>query len=74
MNSESIKNLRDFIVKMGLKGTQTFSTRNIAGDSMTTIYDSDGITVDFCQQYNYLEVFGLTDEQYQSLSDILDIW
>ena len=40
---------------------------------MTTIYNSDGITVDFCHFYNYLEGFGLTDEQYQSLSDILDI-
>lgn len=73
MNNEAIKKLRDFIVNSGYKGMQTFNTRNIVGDSMTTIYDSDGITVDFCYHYGYLEIFGLTDEQYKSLSDILDI-
>ena len=74
MNNEAIKKLRDFIVNGGYKGTQTFNTRNIVGDSMTTIYDSDGITVDFCYSYDYLEIFGLTGEQYKSLSDILNIY
>ncbi len=73
INNETIKKLRDFIVNGGYKGMQTFDTRNIAGDSMTTIYDEDGITVDFCCYYDYLEIFGLTYEQYKSLSDILDI-
>lgn len=73
MNNEAIKKLRDFIVNAGYKGKQTFDCRGIAGDSMTTIYNSDGITVDFCYYYDYLEIFGLTDEQYKSLSDILDI-
>lgn len=73
MNNEAIKKLRDFIVNAGYKGMHTFDTRNIAGDSMTTIYDEDGITVDFCYSYDYLEIFGLTNEQYKSLSDILDI-
>ena len=73
MNNEAIKKLRNFIVNGGYKGKQTFDCRGIAGDSMTTIYNSDGITVDFCHYYDYLEIFGLTDEQYESLSDILDI-
>ena len=73
MNNKAIKKLRDFIVNGGYRGMQAFNTRNIIGDSMTTIYDSDGITVDFCYHYSYLEIFGLTDEQYKSLSDILNI-
>ena len=73
MNNEAIKDLRDFIVNGGYKGKQTFDCRGIAVDSMTTIYNSDGITVDFSYYYDYLEIFGLTDEQYKSLSDILDI-
>lgn len=40
---------------------------------MTTIYEEDGITVDECHYYDYLEIFGLTDEEYLGLSDILDI-
>ena len=73
MNNEAIKKLRNFIVNGGYKGMCTFDTRNIVGDPVTTVYDSDGITVDFCHYYDYLEIFGLTDEQYESLSDILDI-
>lgn len=73
MNNKAIKKLREFIVNGGYKGKQTFDRRGMAGDTMTTIYDEDGITVDFCYHYDYLEIFGLTDEQYKSLSDILDI-
>ena len=40
---------------------------------MTTIYEENGITVDYCRYYEYLEIFGLTDEEYRGLSDILDI-
>ena len=47
MNNEAIKKLRDFIVNGGYKGKQTFNCRGSAGDLMTTIYNSDGITVDF---------------------------
>ena len=68
-----MENLRSFLVNQGYKGMQTFDTRNIAGDYMETIYQEDGIVVDICRGYCYLEIFGLSDEEYQSLDDILDI-
>lgn len=49
------------------------TNKNTAGDPMATVYEEDGITVDECCYYGYLEIFGLTDEEYQGLSDILDI-
>lgn len=48
---------------------QAFNTRNIAGDSMGRVYDEDGITVDYCYQYSYIEIFGLTDEEFEDLID-----
>lgn len=68
-----LEKLRDFLIEHNFKGTQTFDSRNIVGDSMTTIYNCDGIIVDYCGGYEYLEIFGLTDEEYLSLKDILDI-
>lgn len=68
-----MKKLRQFLINEGYTGTQTFDCRNIVGDPMSNIYDEDGITVDFCYHYDYLEIFGLSDEEYASLSDILDI-
>lgn len=41
-----------------------FNTRNITGDTMTTIYTEDGITVDACYEWDYIEVFGLTEEEF----------
>lgn len=68
-----IDRLRKFLIDSGYTGTQTFNTRNIAGDVMSNVYDCDGIMVDFCYNYDYLEIFGLTEEEYNSLNDILDI-
>lgn len=49
------------------EGIQMFDSRNIVGDSMVTIYDEDGITVDYCYGYSYIEIFGLTDEQFKEV-------
>ena len=46
-----------------------FDTRNMAGDSMTTLYNNNelGLTVDICYGYEYFEVFGLTDKEFKEL-------
>lgn len=46
---------------------QAFNTRNIIGDYMETVYDEDGIVVDYCYDYDYIEIFGLTDEEFEDL-------
>ena len=45
-----------------------FFTRNWAGDSMATIWEEDGVTIDICYNYSYFEVFGLTEEEENELS------
>ena len=44
-----------------------FDTRNIVGDTMETLYDSDGLTIDICYFWMYFEVFGLTKEEFMIL-------
>lgn len=46
-----------------------FDTRNIVGDDMDTLYDSNGLTVDICYGYAYFEVFGLTDNEFAELEN-----
>ena len=70
---DKMTKLRKFLIENNYEGTQTFDTRNIVGDSMYTVYDDDGITVDYCHDWDYLEIFGLTKEEYTSLKDVLDI-
>lgn len=44
-----------------------FNTRNVVGDTMSTIYDEDGLTIDVCYYWSYFEIFGLTDEEFDEL-------
>lgn len=53
---------------------QAFSTRNIVGDIMENVYAENGAYVDYCRGNDYIEIFGLTEEEYNSLSDLLDIY
>lgn len=46
---------------------QAFDTPNWAGDKMATIYNEDGIQVLHCRDYDYIEIFGLTEKQFKSL-------
>lgn len=44
-----------------------FDTRNLVGDTMETLYDSDNLTIDICYFWMYFEVFGLTEEEFEIL-------
>lgn len=46
-----------------------YDCRNICGDEMTNIYDKDGVTVDICTDNAYIEVVGLSDVDFDKLSD-----
>ena len=60
-----MKKLKEFLEDY--KGWQIFFTRNTCGDYMETIYDEDGIQVDICYGWEYLEIFGLTNNQIKEL-------
>lgn len=36
---------------------------------MVTVYNEDGIMVDYCYDYEYIEIFGLTDVEFEDLID-----
>ena len=44
-----------------------FDTRNMVGDTMNNIYDSEDLTIDICYGWMYFEVFGLTDNEFSEL-------
>lgn len=65
-----MKELKDFLEDF--KGWQIFFTRNTCGDIMETIYEKDGIQVDICGGWKYLEIFGLTNRQREELKSCMD--
>ena len=50
-------------------GVQAFDTRNIVGDRMVTIYYDGEIVVDYCPYYEYIEILGLTKEQFEKVCE-----
>lgn len=44
-----------------------FCSRNTVGDTMTTIYDEDGLRIDICYYWSYFEVFGLSVDEFKEL-------
>lgn len=46
-----------------------FDCRNLIGDPMHTLYCEDGLRIDICYKYAYFEVFGLTYEEFEKLSE-----
>lgn len=60
-----IENLVVFLKENFEKGIQMFDTANIAGDFMVPIYKKDDISVFFAPGYNYIEIFGISDEEFE---------
>lgn len=44
-----------------------FFSTNWIGDPMSTLWEEDGMTIDICYNYEYFEVFGLTEEEENEL-------
>ena len=69
-----MEKLRKFLIDNGYKGIPTFDCSYTVGDPKRKVYDENGITVLSCCIYDYIEIYGLTYEEYQSLYDILDLY
>lgn len=46
-----------------------FDARNIEGDYMENIYHKYNIIVDYCSGYEYIEIFGLTYEEFEYVKE-----
>lgn len=61
--------IHDFIpfAKSGI-----FDSRNTVGDQMDNLFHKDGLIIDICRPWEYFEVFGLTEEEFDILDDYYD--
>lgn len=52
---------------------QAFNTENLVGDYMELVYDEDDIEVYYCYGWEYIEIFGLSQAEFDSLIET-DKW
>ena len=63
-----IKKLKRFLQE-NYPNIQAFNCRGWAEDEMEEVYHDDGIRVLYCYVWSYIEIFGLTDEEFEDLLD-----
>lgn len=57
----------EFLKERFPDGIQMFSTRGWMGDASGTIYNENGITIDYCGDWNYIKIFGLTEDEFKTI-------
>lgn len=62
------KNHKEYVPRGGI-----FNSRNLVGDEMKNIYCDNGVKVDVCYEYDYIEIFGLTDDEFRDAVRELDL-
>ncbi len=70
MENTRIIQVIDFILNHYGTEIQLFDTRNICGDETGRVYDENEINIDYCYDWDYLEIFGLTQEEKEILQKI----
>ena len=53
-------------------GCGIFNTRNIVGDTMSNLFEGKYFTLDICYDWLYFEVFGTTEEEFETLEKFYD--
>lgn len=65
---EEFKKVLEFLKEKYPYGEQAFFSRNTAEDTMFTVYEKDGIQIDYCPHWDYIEIFGLTRDEQEELT------
>lgn len=69
MDEKQKQEIKDFLKSRFPEGIQAFTTRNWVGDYMENIYFKNGVVIDECSGYGYIEIFGIEDSFYKELED-----
>ena len=48
---------------------QAFNNRSMSWDYVENVYNQDNIQVDYAPRYEYIEIFGLSNEEFEGLLD-----
>ena len=63
-----INKLKNFLQK-NYPNIQAFNSVGIGYDDIKFVYDEDGIEVRYCPFWEYIEILGLTDNEFKKLLD-----
>ena len=59
------ENVVDFLNIRFPEGIQVFDTPNVIGDPVVEIYDFQGVYINYCEYWGYIDVIGLNEEEWK---------
>lgn len=62
-----IDNLKKFLRTSDLLGMQVFNSESLVGDAREVVYSKDGVRVLVCYYWNYVEILGLSESEFNSI-------
>lgn len=68
--SDRFHKLLVFLRNSNLLGMQVFDCESLVGDARECVYSEDGIRVLVCYYWDYVEVLGISDEEFKAISTI----
>lgn len=68
-SNSSFEKVKNFLKEKFPNGIQMFRTHNLCSDEMVTIYHQDNIVIEHCSAWEYIEVFGLTRDEFLKLEE-----
>ena len=74
MNRDKIiQHVVNFLMTEFPNGIQMFNSHNTTGDKVSTMLIlGNEVEIDYCEDYDYVEVFGLSEPEFQMVKLIVD--
>ncbi len=66
--SDRFYKLLNFLRNSNLLGMLVFDCESLVGDARECVYSEDGISVLVCYYWDYVEVLGISDEEFKAIS------
>lgn len=66
--SERFYKLLKFLRSSNLLGMQVFNCPSLVDDYRESVYEQDGIEVLVCPYYEYVEILGISNEEFNAIS------
>lgn len=65
----NFEEIKDILKQYEGRMYNIYDTANNVGDIMDVVYKKNGVTIKVCREYGYIEIFGITEEEYFSLCE-----
>ena len=67
-----MRKLINFLATNFADGIQMYNTKNTVGDFTYTVFHEGDIIVDYAPDYGYIEIFGLTSSEFDTVANLYD--